>query len=175
MPTPDETTDRIRSVALRLFCDVGYGSTTIDDIAEAASVGVATIYRRWPDKAALANDLYSACLVLMGDVMSTPLTGATKKQRFLELWRAMWLWVEAHPNEFTFVETHINNAFLSAENRAAKASADDGSRALLDDFGLTAPFDLCQSVILGTTGMLVRKSVEIDVDAVGERLWATLR
>lgn len=175
VPTPDETTERIRAVALRRFCEVGYGSTNVDDIAAAAGVGVATIYRRWADKSALANDIYSAALVSMGEVMAMPLVSTTKKQRFLELWRATWSWAKEHPDEFTFVETHINDAFLSPENRAAKASADEGALALLDDFGLTASFDLCQSVILGTTGMLIRKDVEIDVDAVGERLWATLR
>lgn len=175
MPAPDETTDRIRAVALRRFCEVGYGSTNIDDIASAAGVGVATIYRRWPDKAALANDIYSASLVSMGEVMATPLTAPTKKQRFLELWRRTWRWAKDHPDEFTFVETHINDAFLSEENRAAKSSADDGAQAFLDDFGLTAPFDLCQAVILGTTAMLVRKDADIDVDGVGERFWATLR
>jgi len=175
VPTPEDKTQRIRTVALRLFCELGYGSTTIDDIAEAAGVGVATIYRRWEDKPALANDIYTNALAGMGEVMATPLTGSTNKQRFLELWRLVWTWVQAHPNEFTFVETHINDAFLSADNRAAKATADEGSQALLDDFELTAPFELCQSVILGTTGMLVRKGATIDVDAVGERFWATLR
>ena len=175
MPTPEETSDRIRAAALRRFCEVGYGSTNIDDIAETAGVGVATIYRRWDDKAALANDIYARSLESMGTFMVAPLSGTTKKQRFLELWRLVWAWAQDHPDEFVFVEASINDAFLSTANRDAKAEADQAARALMDDFGLTAPFDFSQSMILGTTAMLVRKEVDIDVDAIGERFWNTLR
>ena len=53
----DDVSERIKRAALSRFVEVGFGSSTVDQIAAAAGVGVASLYRRWPDKAALANEL----------------------------------------------------------------------------------------------------------------------
>ena len=61
----DDTSERIKRAALARFVEVGFGSTTVDDIAAGAGVGVASLYRRWPDKAALANELMTDYLAAL--------------------------------------------------------------------------------------------------------------
>lgn len=45
---------RVLDAAARLFAEKGAESTTMDDIAKAAGVGRATLYRRYPDRASIA-------------------------------------------------------------------------------------------------------------------------
>jgi len=45
---------RILAAAQRLFADTGAANVTMDDIAKAAGVGRATLYRRYPDRASIA-------------------------------------------------------------------------------------------------------------------------
>ncbi|WP_446743227.1 TetR/AcrR family transcriptional regulator [Silvibacterium acidisoli] len=59
-----EDTDRvILEAALRLVSTRGFRNVTVDQIAAEAGVGKMTLYRRWPNKAALVMD---ALLVLVG-------------------------------------------------------------------------------------------------------------
>jgi AcrR family transcriptional regulator len=65
-PRAADRTDAILSAAGELFEEVGYDQLTVQDIADRAGVGLATIYRRWPTKQALLahalrerNDAYA--------------------------------------------------------------------------------------------------------------------
>ncbi|MDX6236415.1 MAG: hypothetical protein QOG10_1230 [Kribbellaceae bacterium] len=55
-PRDPEAEPRIRRHAVQLLLERGFDGMTVDDIAEAAGVGKATIYRRWTSKEQLAND-----------------------------------------------------------------------------------------------------------------------
>lgn len=55
-PRDPDAAPRIRQIAIQLLLERGYDRMTVDDVAEAAGVGKATIYRRWPSKEQLAND-----------------------------------------------------------------------------------------------------------------------
>lgn len=60
-PRSDESaqlTDKVLDTAMRLFAERGYEATSIAAIAGEARVGKHTIYRRYPDKAAL----FRACV-----------------------------------------------------------------------------------------------------------------
>ena len=48
---------RILAAAGRLFASCGPANVTMDDIAKAAGVGRGTLYRRYPDRAAIATAL----------------------------------------------------------------------------------------------------------------------
>src|SRR5581483_10849004 len=53
----DETRDAaILDATLRILGDVGYDRLTIDAVATEARASKATVYRRWPGKAALVVD-----------------------------------------------------------------------------------------------------------------------
>ena len=55
-PRDPDAEPRIRRYAVELLLQRGFDGMTVDDVAEAAGVGKATIYRRWASKEQLAND-----------------------------------------------------------------------------------------------------------------------
>ena len=55
-PRDPDAEPRIRRYAVQLLLERGFDGMTVDDVAEAAGVGKATIYRRWVSKEQLAND-----------------------------------------------------------------------------------------------------------------------
>src|SRR6266516_2076826 len=55
-PRDPDAEPRIRQYAVQLLLERGFDGMTVDDVAEAAGVGKATIYRRWASKEQLAND-----------------------------------------------------------------------------------------------------------------------
>ena len=55
-PRDPDAEPRIRRYAVELLLERGFDGMTVDDVAEAAGVGKATIYRRWASKEQLAND-----------------------------------------------------------------------------------------------------------------------
>jgi AcrR family transcriptional regulator len=55
-PRDPEAEPKIRRHAVQLLLERGFDGMTVDDVAEAAGVGKATIYRRWTSKEQLAND-----------------------------------------------------------------------------------------------------------------------
>ncbi|HEY0475616.1 MAG TPA: TetR/AcrR family transcriptional regulator [Kribbella sp.] len=55
-PRDPDAEPRIRRYAVQLLLERGFDRMTVDDVAEAAGVGKATIYRRWASKDELAND-----------------------------------------------------------------------------------------------------------------------
>ncbi|WP_112236984.1 TetR/AcrR family transcriptional regulator [Kribbella monticola] len=55
-PRDPDAEPRIRRYAVQLLLERGFDGMTVDDVAEAAGVGKATIYRRWASKEELAND-----------------------------------------------------------------------------------------------------------------------
>ncbi|GAA1621156.1 TetR/AcrR family transcriptional regulator [Kribbella alba] len=55
-PRDPDAEPRIRRYAVQLLLARGFDGMTVDDVAEAAGVGKATIYRRWASKEELAND-----------------------------------------------------------------------------------------------------------------------
>lgn len=52
---PDAATGRILDAGLALFSDHGVRRTTMNEVADAADLGVATVYRRFPRKAQLVR------------------------------------------------------------------------------------------------------------------------
>ena len=169
-----DATTRIRREAMRMFARVGFGSTTIDDIAAAAEVGVATIYRRWDDKSALANDLYASTLDGMEQFLTLDLP-STPKRAFLTVWHALWAFAHEDPDRFVFLETQAPDAWISDENRARKAAIVAGTAAIFDATGVKADPVVANAILIGTTAMLAQLDHEADAADVGERVWQALR
>ena len=71
-PRDPDAEPRIREVTIKLLLERGFDGTTVDDVAEAAGVGKATIYRRWPSKEQLA---YDAMITLFDAELPDPDTG----------------------------------------------------------------------------------------------------
>lgn len=57
-PRSEEVHQAILKVALDQVSKIGFRALSIESIAEAARVGKTTIYRRWPNKAAVVMDAF---------------------------------------------------------------------------------------------------------------------
>jgi len=56
-PRSTRAHEQVLDAALRLFAERGIDSTSMDAIAETSGVSKATIYKHWPDKAALCLEV----------------------------------------------------------------------------------------------------------------------
>jgi len=170
----DALGDRIREASVRLFNSRGYGSTTVDDIAAAAGVGVGSLYRRWPDKPALANDVVARIVASLTDLLATRSPGGTSEERFLELSERIWRFALEHPDEFVFVEGHTLDAFLDDGNRARKDALARAGVSQFQAMGVSAPIELVFSMIAGTIVHALRNGIPVDPDDASRRLWRAL-
>lgn len=57
-----ERDERLLEIATRMFLEQGFDATSMDGLAEAASVGKATLYARYADKGALFVDVLRRCI-----------------------------------------------------------------------------------------------------------------
>jgi AcrR family transcriptional regulator len=62
-PRDPQTDAKITTAAAELMIERGYDKMTVDDVAERAGVGKATVYRRWPSKGDLAVAAISEILL----------------------------------------------------------------------------------------------------------------
>ncbi|MCL6602805.1 MAG: TetR/AcrR family transcriptional regulator [Paenibacillus sp.] len=88
-PRNIETQNTILSASYDLLLEVGFGAVTVEKIAELAKVSKATIYKWWPNKAAVVMDGFlsaaSARLPVpdTGSVFQNTLEHATNLGRFM--------------------------------------------------------------------------------------------
>ena len=104
---------RVLRAAERLFAERGATNVSMEDVARAAGVGKGTLYRRYPDRAALAvavldeHERRLEQLVLSGPPPSGP--GAPPAQRLAAFYAAV----------LELLERHLDLA-LAAETGAAR-------------------------------------------------------
>jgi AcrR family transcriptional regulator len=73
-PRSQAAHDAILKAALRLVTKRGFRDVSVDEIAAAAGVGKMTLYRHWPNKAALVMD---SLMVLIGSQTAFPQASST--------------------------------------------------------------------------------------------------
>lgn len=174
-PTPtDETTERIRTAALSLFASRGYGNTTIEHISTEAGVGVATIYRRWEDKAAIANDLYALGLDSMDVILAEPIE-AEPREQFIEIWTRAWSWATSNRDMFAFINASLGAPWLSDELAARKATMTEAEVGTYARFELDATPDFAAALIGGALMSVLTMEPDVEPGEVGARLWRALR
>jgi AcrR family transcriptional regulator len=72
-PRSQAAHDAVLNAALRLVTKRGFRAVSVNEIAAEAGVGKMTLYRHWPDKAALVMD---SLLVLIGSETDFPEAGS---------------------------------------------------------------------------------------------------
>ncbi len=75
-PRDEQASEEILGAAVALLTEQGFGSVTVDAVAQRAGVSKATIYRRWPTKEAL---LLGAAHCLSGGPPEVPDTGSLRE------------------------------------------------------------------------------------------------
>ena len=172
-PDTDETTARIRAAALRLFVERSFGNTTIEHISTAADVGVATIYRRWPDKATIANDLYAQGLDSMEAILDAPSDDEPRAQ-FVEIWNRAHSWALANRDMFAFINSTAGAPWLSDTNVARKAHMTDAEVGMYGRLHVDADADFAAALIGGALASVLAVEPDVDPDEVAARLWRAL-
>jgi AcrR family transcriptional regulator len=169
----DDSTQRIRVEALQLFVQRGYGNTTIDHISHAAGVGVASIYRRWSDKAAIANDLYGGGVESMLEILDEQ-PAEDARAEFIGIWRRVWNWASTNRDLFLFINASAGAPWLTDENVAAKAEVSRRELATYARLRFDASPDFAVALIGGTIASVLTTEPNIEPDEVAERLWRAL-
>ncbi len=111
-----------------MFAARGYYGTTVPEVAEAAGVGVGTLYRYFADKNALVNELYRDAKLrlksaLLDGLAAPDIYRLEDSQRwFFELWRRLAAFARAEPDAFRFLEMQDHVEYLDAESRALELS-----------------------------------------------------
>jgi AcrR family transcriptional regulator len=62
-PRSEEARLAILRTTLKVLAETGFSALTIEEVAERAAVGKATVYRWWPNKAALIADAFASSTV----------------------------------------------------------------------------------------------------------------
>lgn len=155
------------------FVEVGFGSSTVDEIAAGAGVGVASLYRRWPDKAALANELMIDYLDSIEAALAS-IDGEDDRERFLTLWRRMWDQAKQDPELLLFVEAQVHAGFMTEEVALRKAATGERWMQAMTEHGISADPATATSMLVGTLTASWQYGFEVDPDELGWRLWAAL-
>ena len=97
--------EQLLAVALKVFAQRGYHSTSMNDIADAAGVTKPVLYQHFDSKRAL----YTATLEAVGESMIAALTSATSaspsgKEQTAAGMVAYFRWVADDPDAFSLIE-----------------------------------------------------------------------
>ncbi|WP_297424760.1 TetR/AcrR family transcriptional regulator [Clostridium sp.] len=82
-PRSEKTKNAILSAAYDLLLENGFGAVTIEKIAERAGVSKATIYKWWPNKAAVVMDAFFDAAVVR---LPIPDTGSVVEDMIIQVW-----------------------------------------------------------------------------------------
>ncbi|MEV8068034.1 TetR/AcrR family transcriptional regulator [Streptomyces sp. NPDC085995] len=132
-----QTRQAIADAALALFLDRGYDHVSIRDIAEAADVSTATIFKHFPGKEALVFDREEGVdAQLIAAVRERP-----DGQGVLEALRQhlidTWLPIAAHPQRREFIDLVDSTPALRAyAERMWARHTDTLSTAIADELGV---------------------------------------
>jgi AcrR family transcriptional regulator len=117
-PRNPDAEPRIRRYAVELLLERGFDGMTVDDVADAAGVGKATIYRRWASKELLVNDA-------MADLFDLEIPDADTGSLKEDL-RQVYLYA------LTFVNTDRGVALIRLA--VSEANRDERSAAIYREF-----------------------------------------
>lgn len=178
--------EQLLAVALKVFAQRGYHTTSMNDIADAAGVTKPVLYQHFDSKRAL----YTATLEAVGESMITALQSATAaspsgKEQTAAGMVAYFRWVANDPNAFSLLfggGTRRDEEFAAVAEKVEKAAAE--LIAPLIEAGVDAEYQRMVAHALigmseGVARHLIRSEQKFDPDTVGEQLaslaWAGLR
>jgi len=127
-PLVDDKRRRILDAALKAFAARGYHGTSVPEVADAAGVGVGTVYRYFDDKNALVNELYRDAKLRLKSALLEGLAAPdvyqleNARRWFAELWQRLAAFARAEPDAFRFLEMQDHVEYLDAESRALELS-----------------------------------------------------
>ncbi|MEO8840442.1 MAG: TetR/AcrR family transcriptional regulator [Kofleriaceae bacterium] len=123
MATATKATNKREAVmhaALDLFVERGFYGTAVPEIADQARVGAGTIYRYFPSKEALVNELYREEKLRFGASVIDNFPTGNARELFRTLWMRMAKFAVENEKSFVFLELHHHARYLDPESRAVE-------------------------------------------------------
>ena len=109
MPRPTQE-GKILEAALKCFAEKGYEATTTRNIAHEAGVTEGAIYRHYPSKEAVAQELFSDYMKqYAGRLQTIATSGQGVKERLQQIVMALLAEYRANPSAATFVLLRQHN------------------------------------------------------------------
>ena len=182
--------ERLVEIAAAIFMERGFDATTIDAVAEAASVGKATLYARYRDKAALFAAVVQRQIDrwLFVSAMETPGLGERVEDVLLAMGRRMAAAilvpeaiainriVTAQAVRFPELAHRAHREAWQRSNASIAAVLDHFTRngqIAVEDSEMTA--DLFLSLVVGRLSRLAMLGIAVDLEQVDRRVEAAVR
>lgn len=117
---PDKR-EAILDAALEVFAESGVHGTPVPPIAEAAGVGVGTLYRYFDGKEALVNAVFrQAKDDLQACLLENLELGEPSKALFDTIWARLTHFARTRPAAFRFLEVQDHHGYLDEDSRATE-------------------------------------------------------
>jgi len=105
--------EAIMAAALKLFAERGFYGTPVPLIAEEAQVGAGTIYRYFPSKKSLVNELYRHWKSTLSQSLKEGLLEELPLRiRFREVLKRWIEFAVSNQDAFIFLESHHHGSYL---------------------------------------------------------------
>lgn len=163
MPNQRQKSEDVLNAALILFEEKTFYGAAMPEIAARARVGMGTVYRYFPTKEQLVNDLYRQLRLTFNTAVLGPVAENSVQQAFYTYWARIVTEMVERPRAMRFLELHPHHSYLNADNLRLEQQFGtalehfvvqgqrDGAIKLIDPLVLTA-------IIRGTLSELVRRS-----------------
>ncbi|MDB4992660.1 MAG: Transcriptional regulator, TetR family protein [Myxococcaceae bacterium] len=116
--------ETILRAALELFVERGFHGASVPAIAERAGIAAGTMYRYFPSKEALVNELYRALKQsLLAALLADFPFDAPPRGQFRSFFFRLWGFARNAPDAFTFLEHHHHADYLDAESQAMERAS----------------------------------------------------
>lgn len=116
-PIRDKST-AILDAALEVFAERGVNGVAVPEIASRAQVGTGTIYRYFPGKEALVNELFRREKRALGRRLNEGFGEISEpKALFDEFWRRAIAFAREQPHAYRFLELQDHRPYLDEESR----------------------------------------------------------
>ena len=166
---PEAKRSAIITAATRQFARNGYDGASTADIAKDAGVSVGTVFRIFPGKEDLANDIFQGICVahekinIMSGVVEPETRGG--KESFEALIKGNVERVQSYPNEFMFFEasfgaTYLNTVSKHIAKRIRGQLADWITYHQSKDVFNAAHVDVIFAMTIGGMARLARESIQ---------------
>ena len=116
VPTSDKRT-ALLAAALEVFSERGVDGVAVPEISRRAGVATGTIYRYFPSKEALVNELYREQKLALGRRLNEGFDRkAEPKAAFAEFWRRLVAFAREEPCAYRFLELQDHRPYLDKES-----------------------------------------------------------
>jgi TetR/AcrR family transcriptional regulator, repressor of fatR-cypB operon len=189
---PNSSDDRKREAILQaawqVFAAMGVHGASIPPVAEAAGVGVGTLYRYFKNKEDLVNVAFRTAKRRLEAALLPALEAALPpRERFTAFWEELTAFSIEERDAFHFLEMHDHGDYLDKESQAVELAVLAPIWAMCVDFQKRGIFDshvrpeVAMALVWGAFVGLVKakrykraRIGEADFEQAGEACWRAL-